>query len=137
MLTCKPASRKWARGMLNSICSALMVKTAVVSTRIELTTHIWLIQYRWQFDDCISCIFLETHALCFLINENNFSPLFYGARLFVSVDYTHSTLFLTRFSLARDEIQSFYWVQEREREIKKRWKKSKPTVWKRRTISNA
>lgn len=66
-------------------CSAFTVKIMVVSKRITLTTHIWQrrlllllllllrpqplpIQYRWQFDDCILCIFFVTHALCFLIN---------------------------------------------------------------------
>lgn len=63
-------------------CSAFTVKIMVVSNRITPTTHIWRrlllllllrpqplpTQYRWQFDDCISCILFVVHALCFLIN---------------------------------------------------------------------
>lgn len=61
-----------------SDCSAFTAKIMVVSSRMTPATHIWRwqrwlplplpTQYRWQFDDCISCILSVVHALCFLIN---------------------------------------------------------------------
>lgn len=123
LLTCKPSSIKCAWGSLSLIfCSALMVKTAVVSKRIALTTHILaMIPYRPQFDDCISCIFklyfllifFNFSALCFLINTKiyfvafnfiasvlicrfvySFVHRFMYTMSFHPTDYTYSALFL-------------------------------------------
>lgn len=81
-------------------CSALMVKTAVVSKRIALTTHIWaMIPYRRQFDDCISCIFLVTHALCFLINTTIFfRRLYFMGNVCASLSLSSSYSFVCSFA---------------------------------------
>lgn len=130
-------------------CSALIVKTAVVSKRVAPTTHILaMTPYRPQFDDCISCIFKlclffhfsftsVTHVLCFFINAQYISspsillPVSWLIVLFIRfhpTDYTYSALFLEcRFCFCpvRNSIQrrlSFYflrWQKQQGKECNK------------------
>lgn len=70
-------------------CSAFTFKIIAVSKRLTPTTQIWRAPrprpYRWQFDDCISCMFFVAHALGFLINTIFTLLLYWFMRLIVSM----------------------------------------------------